>query len=118
MSNPIKPGSILIVDDNRNVLTALQMLLQDEFEHIETTSNPNTIPQVIQQGHISCVLLDMNYTAGQQSGKEGLTWLQRIKEMSPTTSVVLFTAFGDVNLAVEARNMGANGFVLKPWASQ
>lgn len=115
MSNPIKPGSILIVDDNRNVLTALQMLLQDEFEHIETTSNPNTIPQVIQQGHISCVLLDMNYTAGQQSGKEGLTWLQRIKEMSPTTSVVLFTAFGDVNLAVEALKMGATDFVLKPW---
>lgn len=108
-------GNVLIIDDNKSVLTALEMLLQTEFTNVYTLNNPKTLLTTIQQQQINIVLLDMNFKAGMNTGNEGLYWLKRINEMYPAVSVVLITAFGDVELAVKAVKEGAFDFVLKPW---
>lgn len=108
-------GSLLIVDDNKNVLRALQIFLQYEIGKVKCISNPNQIPSEFMNTEYDVVLLDMNFTAGINSGNEGFYWLREIKKISPTTEVVMFTAYGDVELAVKAVKEGAADFVLKPW---
>lgn len=108
-------GNILIVDDNRNVLLALEMLLASEYSRVNCISNPNLLISELQSNGYNLVLLDMNFKAGVNTGNEGLYWLQRIKENHPDISVVLITAYGDVELAVKALKAGATDFVLKPW---
>ncbi|WP_462319275.1 sigma-54-dependent transcriptional regulator [Marinilabilia sp.] len=108
-------GSILIVDDNKSVLTALDMLLSNEFEKIDCLSNPNLIPTQLDKEVYDLVLLDMNFKSGVNSGNEGIYWLNQIKEKRPDVSVVMITAYGDVELAVNALKTGATDFVLKPW---
>ena len=108
-------GRILIIDDNKSVLTALEMLLQEEFQEVFTLKSPNNLVSFIQQNAIDTILLDMNFKAGINTGNEGLYWLQRIHEIDPTISVVMITAHGDVELAVKAVKQGAFDFVLKPW---
>lgn len=111
-------GRILVVDDNRNVLKALEMLLQFEFDQIKTIKNPNLIPATLECEEFDLVLLDMNFSAGVNTGNEGLFWLDTILSIDPSISVVLITAFGDVELAVSAIKKGATDFVLKPWDNQ
>ncbi|MFA6484403.1 MAG: response regulator, partial [Bacteroidales bacterium] len=111
-------GRILVVDDNRNVLKALEILLQFEFENIRTLKNPNQIPSVLEKEEFDLVLLDMNFSAGVNTGNEGLFWLDQVHSIDPSLSVVLITAFGDVELAVNAIKKGATDFVLKPWDNQ
>ena len=108
-------GRILVVDDNRSVLTALEMLLQGEFSEVYTLKNPNNLISTIRQHQIDVVLLDMNFKAGINTGNEGLHWLKTINDTDPTISVVLITAYGDVELAVKAVKEGAFDFILKPW---
>ena len=108
-------GKILIVDDNKSILSALEILLQDEFDEVKTISNPNLLLSLIETGDFDLVLLDMNFSAGVSTGNEGLYWLGRIQEMKPDVEVVLFTAYGDVELAVKALKKGAADFILKPW---
>lgn len=108
-------GRILIIDDNKSVLTALEMFLQEEFKEVFSLKSPNNLISFIQQNAIDTVLLDMNFKAGINTGNEGLYWLQRIHEVDPTISVVMITAHGDVELAVKAVKQGAFDFVLKPW---
>ena len=108
-------GKILVVDDNKSILSALDILLQDEFEEIVTISNPNQLPSLVEGQDFDVILLDMNFSAGVNSGNEGLYWLSRIKELQPELEVVLFTAYGDVELAVKALKQGATDFILKPW---
>jgi len=108
-------GKILVVDDNKSVLTALEMLLQSEFYEVHTLKNPNSLISTIQQHKIDVVLLDMNFKAGINTGNEGLHWLNCICETDPSISVVLITAYGDVELAVKAVKEGAFDFILKPW---
>jgi DNA-binding NtrC family response regulator len=111
-------GKILIVDDNPNVCSALELLLQEEFSTVETATSPEGIPEKLAVTPFDVVLLDMNYTSGQQSGTEGMFWLDRILEASPTISVIMLTAYGDVELAVRALKRGAVDFVLKPWENE
>jgi DNA-binding NtrC family response regulator len=111
-------GNILIVDDNKNVLLALEMLLAPEYSKVSCISNPNLLISELQSNTYHLVLLDMNFKAGVNTGNEGLYWLQRIKENHPDISVVLITAYGDVELAVKALKAGATDFVLKPWENQ
>jgi DNA-binding NtrC family response regulator len=108
-------GKILIVDDNKSVLTALEILLSSEYELVRCIPNPNLIPSELRNNDFNLVLLDMNFSAGVNSGNEGIYWLERIREAVPDISVVLMTAYGDVELAVKALRSGANDFVLKPW---
>ena len=108
-------GKVLIVDDNQSVLTALEMLLQSEFDEVYTLKNPANLITSIQQNQVDVILLDMNFKAGINTGNEGIHWLRRIYETDSTISVVLITAYGDVELAVKAVKEGAFDFILKPW---
>ncbi len=111
-------GKLLIVDDNKSILSALEILLQDEFEEVKTIANPNQLPSLIESNEFDLVLLDMNFSAGVNTGNEGLFWLSRIREIRPDLEVVLFTAYGDVELAVKALKQGAADFVMKPWDNE
>ena len=106
---------LLTVDDNKSALTALRLLLSDVFEEITQASSPNQIPHIMECQSIDVVLLDMNFSAGVNNGNEGLYWLKQIREMEVNCPVVMITAFGDVELAVQAIKEGAFDFVLKPW---
>lgn len=110
-----KPGNIIIVDDNRGVLTAVQLLLKPYFEKIVTLDSPITLTSVLRKEIPAVVLLDMNFTSGINNGNEGLYWLHEIKRFHPSLPVVLFTAYGDIDLAVRGIKEGATDFVVKPW---
>jgi len=111
----MKKGSILIVDDNKNVLNALRIFLNNHFEHVYLLSNPNMILTIIRENNPDVILLDMNYSSGINTGNEGLFWLSEIKKFNSDLPVVLFTAYADIELAVKALKMGANDFIVKPW---
>ena len=108
-------GKILVVDDNKSVLSALEILLQFEYTSITTISNPNLISSFPDLSQIDVVLLDMNFSAGVNTGNEGLFWLKEIKKKAPLTAVIMMTAYGAVELAVQALKEGASDFILKPW---
>lgn len=111
----METGTILIVDDNKSVLTSLELLLENEFSTVRTAANPNQITTLLTTTSIDIVILDMNFSAGINNGNEGLYWLKRIHEIRPTLPVVMLTAYGDVELAVKALKNGATDFLLKPW---
>ena len=111
-------GTILIVDDNRNILTTVRMLLDPIFHNIITIANPNSIPAKLREEHPDVVLLDMNFSSGINSGNEGLFWLREIKSLSPKTEVVLFTAYADIQLAVTGIKEGAADFIVKPFDNE
>ena len=113
-----KQGTILIVDDNRNILTTVRMLLEPIFDGIITIANPNSIPAKLREEHPDVVLLDMNFSSGINSGNEGLYWLREIKSLSPKTEVVLFTAYADIQLAVTGIKEGAADFIVKPFENE
>lgn len=108
-------GTILIVDDNKSILAAVEILLQTMFAKIITITNPNRIKQILADEQIDIVLLDMNFSAGINSGNEGLFWLSEIKKQKSSIPVVLFTAYADIELAVKGIKEGAADFVVKPW---
>lgn len=114
----MQTGTVLIVDDNKSVLTSLELLLEDEFEWVETASNPNSILSVLDTMPVDLVILDMNFSAGVNTGNEGLFWLRRIQEIAPELPVIMLTAYGDVELAVKALKSGAVDFILKPWDNE
>lgn len=111
----MKNSRILIIDDNKSVLSALELLLQPLCEEVVTSPNPNRIPSLLETQHFDAILLDMNFSAGINTGNEGLYWLKRILEHDANQSVIMITAYGDVELAVRAVKEGAVDFVLKPW---
>ena len=111
----MKKSRILIVEDNKSVLNALELLLQPLCEQVVTTANPNQIPSLLKAHYFDAILLDMNFAAGINTGNEGFYWLQRILEHDINHSVIMITAYGDVELAVRALKEGAVDFVLKPW---
>ena len=113
-----KQGTILIVDDNRNILTTVRMLLDSIFANIITIANPNSIPAKLREEYPDVVLLDMNFSSGINSGNEGLFWLREIKSLSPKTEVVLFTAYADIQLAVMGIKEGAADFIVKPFDNE
>ncbi|HBL32613.1 MAG TPA: sigma-54-dependent Fis family transcriptional regulator, partial [Porphyromonadaceae bacterium] len=111
----MKQGRILIVDDNKNVLSALRILLNTYFEEVTLLSSPNTLLTMLKEKNPDVVLLDMNYSAGINTGNEGLFWLSEVKKAAPDLPVVLFTAYADIELAVTALKKGASDFIVKPW---
>lgn len=113
-----KQGTILIVDDNKAILTAVQLLLRNYFDTILVLSNPNSLLQTLDANPVDVILLDMNFKAGINSGNEGLYWLHEIKKNYPRIQVVLFTAYADIELAVKGMKEGANNFIVKPYDNQ
>ncbi len=110
-----KQKTIIIVDDNKGVLSAVKILLKNSFDRIITLSSPVSLPSTLRQEEPDVVLLDMNFTDALNSGNEGLYWLHEIKKLHPTLPVVLFTAYADIELAVRGIKEGAADFVVKPW---
>lgn len=111
----IQQGKILIVDDDTDVLRAARLLLKRHFAQVDFEKNPQKIPYLVTNFEYDVILLDMNFTRDLSSGKEGFEWLDRILDINPKATVVLFTAYGDVEMAVRAIKAGAVDFVLKPW---
>lgn len=108
-------SKLLIIDDDVDVLSAAKLFLKRHFTQVDIEKNPERIPFLITNGAYDVVLLDMNFTRDVNTGKEGFEWLDRILDIDPRISVVLFTAYGDVEMAVRAIKVGAVDFVLKPW---
>ena len=113
-----KSGTIIIVDDNKGVLTAVQILLKSYFSKVVTLSSPVTLTSVIREEMPEVILLDMNFTSGINTGNEGLFWLQEIKKVRPGLPVVLFTAYADIELAIRGIKEGSTDFIVKPWDNQ
>lgn len=111
-------GTILIIDDDWDVLRAAQLFLKRHFKKVDGERNPQQIPYLLNNNDYDVILLDMNFTRDRSSGKEGFMWLDRILDMNPSTPVILFTAYGDVEMAVRAIKAGAADFVLKPWENE
>lgn len=113
----IRPyNTIVVVDDNPTILTALKICLTAEFERIVTLTSPDTLVSTLSNGEqVDVVLLDMNFSLGVNTGQDGLFWLRTLKKLHPDTPVVLMTAYADVQLAVKGLKNGAADFVTKPW---
>ena len=111
-------ATILVVDDDKDVLTAARLLLRQYFEKILTTTDPADIQELMIGESIDVFLIDMNFTIGRNRGIEGLNCLEQIRGIDPDAVVVLMTAFGDLNTAVQAMREGAADFVLKPWQNE
>lgn len=115
----IKTDRIIAIDDNQEILLSLRVALAKHFEEIKLYIAPNDdVLKEISTGEYSVVILDMNFTPGATNGKEGLDFLKKIISADPSISVVMITAFGEINTAVEAMKFGANDFVLKPWENK
>ena len=108
-------GSILVVDDNRNIRVSLKYLLEGCFTKVLLLDNPELLPSLLRQEQVDVVLLDMNFSPGLHTGNEGLYWLKEIKRLKPQAQIVLFTAYADIALAVTGIKEGAFDFVVKPW---
>ena len=108
-------GKILIVDDNLGVRRTLQVILSPNFDAIKTIPSPSELISALTEFKPDVVLLDMNFKATINSGNEGLFYLKEIKRRNPEVEVVLFTAYGDIPLAVEGMKNGAFDFIEKPW---
>ncbi len=111
-------GSVLIVDDDRDVLKAATLLLKQHVQKVVASADPDSLAYLLSQERFDVVLLDMNFSRDVTSGEEGIHYLRQIKEIHPTTVVVLITAYGDVELAVRSIKEGAQDFVLKPWTNE
>lgn len=108
-------ATLLVVDDDPDVLGAARLLLKKHYTRVLTTDNPHHIETLMTGEHIDVFLVDMNFAIGRNTGAEGLHWLNRILEFDADAVVILMTAFGDLNTAVQAMREGAADFVLKPW---
>ena len=111
----MKYGTLLVIDDNPSILTALKICLSNTFERILTLPRPDTAPMLLQQEQVDLILLDMNFSLGVNSGQDGLLWLRTFRRLHAHIPVVLITAFADVQLAIKGLKSGAADFVTKPW---
>ncbi|TDO28202.1 sigma-54-dependent transcriptional regulator [Sediminibacterium goheungense] len=114
----LKKASILVIDDDPDVLTAVRLLLRPEVKEVVTEKNPEQLPALLGAGDFDLVLLDMNFNASINTGNEGIFWLKRIKEIKPNIAVIMITAYGDIDLAVRSLKDGASDFMVKPWHNE
>src|SRR5436853_2270238 len=112
--NPNAPR-VLIADDQRDVLESLRLLLKGEGYQIEAVTSPAAVFTAVEAGDFDCLLMDLNYARDTTSGEEGLNLLARLQSLDNTLPVVVMTAWGSVELAVEAMRRGARDFIQKPW---
>ncbi|WP_207428977.1 sigma-54 dependent transcriptional regulator [Pedobacter sp. SYSU D00535] len=114
----LKNATILVVDDDPDILTAMRLLLKPQVKEIAAEKNPENIRQHLSKQEFDIILLDMNFTSSVNSGNEGLFWLRKIKELKSSASVIMITAYGDIDLAVRALKEGASDFMVKPWHNE
>lgn len=114
----MKNTSILVIDDDPDVLIAVRLLLKTEVKKVVTEKNPENLPALLRENTFDLVLLDMNFKSSINTGNEGIYWLKRIKELNKDVSVIMITAYGDIDLAVRSLKEGASDFILKPWHNE
>lgn len=111
-------ATLLVIDDQNEILIASKLLLKRSFERVLTCSNPKEIPQILLQNEIDVVLMDMNFRTGYEDGKEGIYWLKEIKQNQPETKVILMTSYGNIQNAIDGLKLGAIDYLLKPWDNE
>lgn len=114
----LKKTKILVVDDDKDVLTAMSLLLKKEVAEVVAEKNPENLLGLLKKHPFDLVLLDMNFNASINTGNEGIFWLKKIKEILPELSVIMITAYADIDLAVRSLKEGASDFIVKPWNNQ
>lgn len=114
----LKNASILIIDDDTDVLTAVRLLLKTEVKAVVTEKNPENIRSILSRQEFDLIMLDMNFTSSINTGNEGLFWLKKIKEFGSDADVIMITAYGDIDLAVRSLKEGACNFMVKPWHNE
>jgi two-component system, NtrC family, response regulator HydG len=114
----LKDAHILIIDDDEDVLIALRLLLKSMVKTVTVNKNPNTINDLLEKQNFDIVILDMNFNGLVNTGNEGIFWLNKIKEINSKIDVILFTAYGDIDLAIRSLKEGASDFLLKPWKNE
>ncbi len=114
----LNQATILIVDDDKDVLTAVRFLLKTEVKKILTETNPENLHRLITENDVDIVLLDMNFKSSINTGNEGLFWLNEIKKWKPSQSVIMITAYADIDLAIRSLKEGATDFIVKPWHNE
>jgi DNA-binding NtrC family response regulator len=113
-----KPGKILIVDDDDDILFSARLLLKQHYSIVRIEKNPEELTEILKDDHYNIILLDMNFSGDATSGSEGFNWLKKILELDPNAVIILMTAFGNIEMAVKAIKEGATDFVLKPWQNE
>ena len=113
-----KEAHILIVDDDEDILFSARVWLKKFFTEVSCLSKPSEILQFMARHQVDAVVLDMNFRKGFESGQDGLYWMHEIKTLEPQLPIILMTAYGEVELAVEALKTGASDFILKPWNNE
>ena len=114
----LKKASILIIDDDPDILTAVRILLKAQVKEIVTEKNPENIPALLSQHAFDLILLDMNFISSINTGNEGIFWLNKIKKLKPEAAVIMITAYGDIDLAIRSVKEGAFDFMVKPWHNE
>ena len=114
----LKNATILVIDDDADVLTAIRLFLKPKAKDVVTEKNPNHIQSLISQKSFDLVILDMNFNGLINTGNEGIFWLRKIKELNKDIEVILITAYGDIDLAIRALKEGASDFLIKPWKNE
>lgn len=114
----LKNASILVIDDDPDVLTAVRLLLKTEVKEVVIEKNPENIRSILSKQNFDLILLDMNFNSSINTGNEGLFWLRKIREFKSIAAVVMITAYGDIDLAVRSLKEGAADFIVKPWHNE
>lgn len=114
----LKNANILVVDDDLDVLTAMRLLLKSMVKLVVTEKNPNNIVSLVKGSKFDVIILDMNFNGLVNTGNEGIYWLNKIKEIDVEVSVILITAYGDLDLAIKSLKEGAHDFLVKPWKNE
>ncbi len=114
----LKKASVLVIDDDRDVLTAMELLLKKEVGYIATEKDPGNLPMLLKKHSFDLVLLDMNFNASINTGNEGIYWLKRVRDIDANLIVVMITAYADIDLAIRSLKEGAADFIVKPWNNQ
>jgi DNA-binding NtrC family response regulator len=115
----LKNASVLVIDDDVDVLTAVRLLLRPEVKEIITEKNPENIRSILSKKNFDVILLDMNFNSSINTGNEGIFWLRKIKEeYKSDAAIIMITAYGDIDLAIRSLKEGAFDFVVKPWHNE
>src|SRR6185503_10857962 len=114
----VRNATILIIDDDTDVLTAVKLLLKTEVKEVVTEKNPENIRSLLAKQNFDLILLDMNFNSSINTGNEGIFWLKKIREFGSNADVIMITAYGDIDLAVRSLKESATDFMVKPWHNE
>jgi len=114
----LRQTSVLVVDDDQDVLTAVRFLLKPEVKAIFTEPNPENLRRILTENEVDILMLDMNFNSSINTGNEGLYWLRQVRSWNTKVQVIMITAYADIDLAVKCLKEGASDFLVKPWHNE